>query len=361
MAVTLKDIAKRTGKSICAVSVVLNGSSGSPVSEATRRKILAAAREMGYKRNRSSRGRMARKGVAPKRIGIISYGEGPWGRAYHAIMADAVREAVIAAGHEVAFAHSRMELHNTRLLCRAVKGVGGIISSQFLGDELGDRLLGYVPRIACVGSSTLLDDRLTHVTIDYARAVRNSVEHLYRLGHRRIAYVISSNPKSPRVREYLRLMGEQEFEWCKEYLQRDATDGESRFDCSAFAEAAVEKLFSLRRPPTAVLAFDEDVSVETLRYVTKRGLRVPEDVAIVGFDHSGHCLRTHPRLTAVRLPRREIARMAVKLIVEQIEENSVKPITVFVPAPLVVRESCGGSANDRPKTEKGRSVASIVS
>ena len=351
MGVTLKDVAERTGKSICAVSVVLNGSSGSPVSEATRRKILAAAKELGYRPNRSGAYKRGRKGHSPKRIGIISYGERSWGRAYHTVMADAVREAVVASGHEVAFMHSRMELADKELLRRAVRDVGGIISTQYIGDELGDQLLRHVPRIASLCNSTLLDERFTHVTIDYARAVRASVEHLHRLAHTRIAYIIASNPKSPRILEYRRMMAQPEFEWREEYLQTSQETGNLESDCGAFAQGAVENLFSLKKPPTAILTFDEDVSVETLRFVSRRGLRVPEDIALVGFDHAGHCLRTHPTITAVRLPREEIARAAVKLIVEQIEDNIVKAMIVFLPAPFEVRESCGGGTKDRAPPE----------
>jgi len=344
MAVTLKDIAERAGKSVCAVSVVLNGSCGSPVSEATRMKILSIAEKLGYKahpRSGAGRGRRGKKGGIPRRIGIIAYSRHDWGWLYHTLMAEAVRSEIVASGYEVAFLHSISELEDDRLFRRAFRDLGGLISTQFLGHgEEVCRFLDRVPRIAHIGGSTYLNERVTNITINYAKAVRTSIEHLKNLGHRRIAYIISSNPESPRVSEYLRLMSQPEFDWDERYLV-NCSNPLPELTCANFVNRALDALTALEQPPTAILTFDDEVSVETLRLARQRGLRVPEDLAIVGFDTTGSGARTHPGITAVQLPRKKMAQAATKMMIEQIEHNSVSPMTVFIPTELVIRESCG--------------------
>ena len=104
-------------------------------------------------------------------------------------------------------------------------------------------------------------------------------------------------------------------------------------------ELAAATLLDLPKPPTAIFAFNDNMAVSVLRAARKRGLRVPEDLSVVGFDDSEQAAIVTPALTTVRQPLAEMGRMAVSLLLRLLENQRVEGLNVELQTRLVVRDS----------------------
>jgi DNA-binding LacI/PurR family transcriptional regulator len=100
-------------------------------------------------------------------------------------------------------------------------------------------------------------------------------------------------------------------------------------------------------PPTAIFAFNDQMAIGALHALRTRGLRVPEDVAVVGFDGIALGAFTTPELTTIEQPRAEVGKRAVELVFELLDGSASSPAQVTLPVQLVVRESCGAPKGGR--------------
>lgn len=353
MPVKLKEIASRVGKSICTVSVALRGRRGGKVSDATRREILAVAKELGYSVEREgarpgSFGHRDRRG-RPKtvRIGIVSgHDDRPYGLLHHTMQAEAVREALASYGYEAAFLMKGVELENERMYERVIRRVTAVISTVGPNEPAIQRIALRVPRIVCLGGASL-DDRFFNVTIDYGLMVRRAMGYFHEQGHRQIAYVQLSSATSPRLAAYRDFMHTQCPGWDTRLIQFQG--GADITDCRQFVSGAVDRLLALRKPPSAILAHDDEVSLEVLRVLRQRGRRVPDDMALIGFDSTGHAAYTDPPMSAIEYPRARIADVAVRQVLSQIEEDRVEPLSMLVPTQIVYRSTTAPVLSISPK------------
>jgi LacI family transcriptional regulator len=106
-------------------------------------------------------------------------------------------------------------------------------------------------------------------------------------------------------------------------------------------EEAAEELLSRPDPPTAIFGFNDNVAIGALHAAQRRGLRVPEDLSIVGFDDTFQATIVTPRLTTVRQPLAELGRMGVSLLLRLIEGQRLDALRIELATSLVVRESTG--------------------
>jgi DNA-binding LacI/PurR family transcriptional regulator len=102
-----------------------------------------------------------------------------------------------------------------------------------------------------------------------------------------------------------------------------------------------KRLLELPEPPDAICCASDVAAVGAIKAIQEAGLRVPEDVAVTGFDDAEWAVELMPALTTVRQPAREMGRAAIESVVAMIEDPSLDPPTVMLPGELVVRESCG--------------------
>ena len=332
---SVKDVAARAGVSLGTVSNVLNRPDR--VSAATRARVEQAMAELGFVRNESAR--QLRAG----RSRTIAY-----------VMLDATNPFFtdVAQGME----HVAEDRNLSLFLCnsdnRAAREVGhlarlqeqrvqGILitpmdpDSQALAD-LADRGTPLV-----IVDRTSRGERFCTVSVDDVLGGRLAIEHLVDRGHRRVAFV--GGPDSlGQVRE--RLEGSR-LAW------RDAgmpDDGLVVVATSALSvaegRAAGERLAGLpaRRRPTAVFCANDLVALGLLQQATSAGVRVPEDLAIVGFDDIDFAAAAAVPLTSVRQPRAELGRTAARLLLEEADGSAhVHEQVVFEPE-LVARRSTMG-------------------
>jgi LacI family repressor for deo operon, udp, cdd, tsx, nupC, and nupG len=108
---------------------------------------------------------------------------------------------------------------------------------------------------------------------------------------------------------------------------------------------AAEYLLSLKRPPTAVFCFNDEMAMGVIETARSRGLRVPQDLSVVGFDDIRFARYMDPPLTTIAQPMREIGEGTVRLLLEILRGNAITPISVTLPHKLVIRESTASPVN----------------
>jgi len=181
--------------------------------------------------------------------------------------------------------------------------------------------------------------RIPSVSIDLDSGGFAAADHLIRLGHRRIAHIADRAPFSERAVD--RTFG------YKRALRQAGIRLEESWIAAADNsflggyEAMQSLLDTGRERPTAVFAFNDLMAVGALRAIRERGLSVPGDVAVVGFDGIDLGQYTNPTLTTIDHPRHELGRLAVEMVLDRLEGREPDLTEHVLPGRLVVRESCG--------------------
>ncbi|OON73424.1 LacI family DNA-binding transcriptional regulator [Streptomyces tsukubensis] len=314
MRVSLKDVAQRAGVSIKTVSNVVNNYQH--VTPVMRARVQAAIDELGYRPNLTARN--LRKG----RTGIIALAVPELGNPYFAEIAGAVIDA--AAEHEltVLLDHTRGEREQEILVSQGFRArvIDGLILSP-LELESGD-LAGRADDVPLV----LLGEReydlpYDHIAIDNVSAARLAVRHLLGRGRTRIAF-LGARTDSPNRPALLRLQG-----WREELVAAGVgapdeliapTGGWDR----GHGAQAMARLLDSGIRPDAVFAYNDLVAIGAMRVLHERGLRVPWDVAVVGFDDIAESRFGAVSLTTVAPDKRAIARLAVQSLVSSLERAS---------------------------------------
>jgi LacI family transcriptional regulator, galactose operon repressor len=182
-----------------------------------------------------------------------------------------------------------------------------------------------------------LDEGVPAVSAANSLGARAAVQHLLALGHRRIAALTG-------VAEWLatteRLNGYHSAHAAAGVLADPALTVEADFSIEG-GEAAAATLLDLPSPPTAIFAFNDNMAVGALRVARERGLRVPEDLSVAGFDDSEQAAIVTPALTTVRQPLAEMGRMAVSLLIRLLDGHQVDALHVELATELIERGSTG--------------------
>jgi LacI family transcriptional regulator len=262
-------------------------------------------------------------------------------------------DIAVQHGQEVLIANTnydaaRMELCVSRMLQRKVDGVAIMTS------EMDERLITefHSREIPLVFLDTgTAQDLTSNIVVDYAAGVDAAVEHIASLGHTEIAFI--SGPmmlRSARVRReaFARSLAR------KGIGKGLMEEGNHHVDGG---HEAMARLLSGKIRPTAVLASNDMTAIGALGAIHERGLRVPEDISIVGFDDIQISAFTQPALTTVRLSRDEIARVAFRALYS-IRHDGGKGAEYRIPTSLVLRRSTGRAPG--PGEKKVREEAGLV-
>ncbi|MFS8204112.1 LacI family DNA-binding transcriptional regulator [Streptomyces sp. CWNU-52B] len=335
MRVSLKDVAERAGVSIKTVSNVVNNYPH--ITPAMRARVQEAIDELGYRPNLTAR--HLRKG----RTGIIALAVPELGNPYFAELAGAVIDA--AAEHEftVLLDHTRGEREQELLVSQGFRArvIDGLILSPL---ELeAEDLQGRADDVPLV----LLGERtyglpFDHIAIDNVAAARAAVRHLLDRGRTRIAYLGARTDSANRP-AHLRLDG-----WRAELAAAGVTPDEGLivpvggWDRDDGARAMAELLDAGHRPD-AVFAFNDLIAIGAMRVLHERGLRVPWDIAVVGFDDIAESRFGAVSLTTIAPDKQAIARLAVASLLRSLsgrQEPGGRELTAAFE--LVERESTLG-------------------
>ncbi len=333
MTITIKDIAKKAGVSYATVSRALNNRP--EVSEKTRREIQRLAAEMGYKPNAIARGLVTKETFT---LGLIIP---DITNPFFPEVARGVEEAASDAGYSVFLCNTNWDVKKEKTYIELLeeKRVDGLILASVCEDEksLRDLIDREVPVVLINRVPEQVS--INYVAIDNIKGAQQAVEHLISLGHRRIAYVgglkqVESTRE--RLQGYRLALAIHDIPFKEELVRYGTFKKESGYE-SALA------LLSLPQPPTAIFAVNDILALGVIHAIKDKGLKVPDDVAVVGFDDIPFAAYAEVNLTTVAQPKYTMGEMAAKILIDEIRKGpSPEKKYIVLPPTLVIRASSGG-------------------
>jgi DNA-binding LacI/PurR family transcriptional regulator len=341
--VTGQDVARAANVSQAAVSLVLSGRAGRHgLSEATQSRVRSAAQALGYTPN------LVARSLKRRRTNTIAFMTSNLGNRYVAEVLAAAEEAAQARGYVVNAISARTEAAEIA----AIERLGGGISDGLVMHGGSDRIIEELHRLRARGLACVLlqdpgaDSTLPCVRVDLAQGGTLATRHLLELGHRRVAHVTDAamlgRALNERLQGYRRALAEAGIAYDPELVVAGANS-------FAGGHAATIALLASGRPqPTAVFYFNDQMAIGGLHALAALGQRVPQDIAVVGFDGTDLGAFSTPELTTIDHPRQELGRLATAMLLDQLESIPVEGVALPLPVRLVVRQSCGA----RPTNEK---------
>ena len=341
---TLTDVARLAGVSSNTVSRVVHARG--PISEDTRRKVSKAITDLGYVANSAAR---SLRGGKTNVLGLVIQ---DLSNQYFAGIVHGASEAIRSSGYDLMLYTSSND---------PIKERERVVA---LSSGLSDGLLIVAPH----GSLSSLDlaersrvpvilinywdptTQLARVNADNYWGARQATEYLLGQGHRRIGFITgrpdhSSAPERPD--------GLERFRAFQDALERGGVALDRRLVVPGGlhqpqGRAAGHELLEVPDPPTAIFAANDFCAFGVIEAVRERGLRVPEDVSVVGFDDVPMASQVHPPLTTVRHPLHDLGQTAVQRLIRLIGGNTLEHLEVVLPSSLVVRGSTAPPTGERP-------------
>ena len=334
MAVTMSDVARSSGVSVSTVSHVVNGTR--PVDPATRERVRSTIERLGYRHNRLARA-IARGGRTHS-IGVaMSARSNP----YFGSVVSAIDAAAATDGSTILLGETGDDPRREYQLVDSLlqRRVDGIVFAP--GPRADQEVL---PLLARSSVPTVLIDRTSshhrfdHVGTDNAEPVAQLVEHLVDVhGHRRVAF-ISGLPGISTTDERLAgyALGVKRSGAVRSpKLIRSGTSSQEG------GAAACASLLEMPHPPRAIVMGNNAITVGVLHELNTRGVRVPDEIAVAGFDDFDWAPLLVSPLTSIAQDWETIGRRAIEILLARLAESDAPPIAEQVPTTLVIRNSCG--------------------
>jgi LacI family transcriptional regulator len=340
--VTSRQVARYAGVSQTTVSLVLNNAPHANISQTTRERVLQAAQELGYTPDAAARS-LARG--RSSNIGLVLI------QPHAQIFIDEYVPALLTGLNRLAHQHDYRILvkivddaSNPDALTQLISGkeVAGLITQVGkLSQPSLDMLASYVRSGFPVVTLDYLTDALPAVYIDKVQGVRLAVEHLISLGHQRIACIPYAPPTEnrhvhDRLNCFISTLEAAGLTYEPALVEAGAFDPRTGY------EAAL-RLFERRPWPTALFAMNDVMAFGALEAMRQLGIRVPQDIALVGFDDIRLAAYANPPLTTIREPDIELGHYAAQQIIDLIEGHDLAERNIRLATELIVRESCGAS------------------
>jgi LacI family transcriptional regulator len=346
---TIQELADRTGVSVATVSRALNGSS--EVSEATRERILALARQLDYTPSAAARTLQSSRSHV---VGVIL----ETGAGHPDLMHPFFQQVLVGLKHGAGERGYDLLLFATDEPGNGFGGTHSYLRRAGHHGVDGVVVMGYDPsdaemrKLVASGLPCITIDADTgephcgYVMSENRGGAAEAVRYLHGLGHERIATIAGPQEMSPgeaRLDGYLDEMRRLGLE-----VRRDYVVGGDFYDESGYR--ATQRLLNLGEPPTAVFAASDLMAVGALRAASELGVDVPEDLAVVGFDDIAIAGLIQPALTTVRQEMHAIGEAAAEALGRMIDDPETQPVRRIVPTRLVVRSSTELNGAPRERT-----------
>jgi len=324
------------------VSLVLNNAPNAHISPETRRRVLEAAHQLNYHPNAMARSLVSQRTMT---LGLILC------QTPEQVFADPFLPQVLRGVNTIA------QAHGYRILLETVaspqdgsystlaleKRIDGFILSGPRSDDKALRSL-HQDGFPIVLLGQLRDTDVPFVDVDNESAAFTAVNHLIHLGHQRIG-LITNGPldytaSQDRLRGYQKALKVHNFPYNPDLIAEGAFLEES-------GREAMEQLLAVHPRPTAVFAASDAIALGAMVTLRRHGLRIPKDVALVGFDDIPLAAYVDPPLTTVRLPAYDLGRQAARLLMDIIEDKQPEKRHILLETRLIVRGSCGAVSAER--------------
>jgi LacI family transcriptional regulator len=328
--VTIVDVAREAGVSYTTVSRVLNDKGN--VKPETRERVLTAMTRLGYVVDQRAR---SLAGGRSQVIGLL----------VHDVGTSYIGEIIRGIDAELASAQYDLLLYTTHR--RKTKESAHVIT---LTRGMADGLLLVLPRDPGAYLEILRQLRFPHALVDHRggdekapavaaanwRGAYKATEYLIELKHRRIGFITGAMDQicaQDRLAGYKTALTDHGIAFDPELVY----EGDF-FQPQGYAGASA--LLELPHPPTAIFASNDVSAFGVMEAVREHGLRIPDDVSVLGFDDIPQAAHVHPPLTTVRQPLEEMGRTATRMLLEHIKDPLRLPERVELPTKLVLRQSC---------------------
>ncbi len=324
--ISINNVAKLAGVSISTVSRVIN-KSGS-VKEKNKISVLEAVKQLNFKPSVSAQRLASGKSnvvalVIPRYEGVFY--------SFYAL------ELIQGIGTLTAVLNLDLLLHLTDERSNwNLRGVGGIIFADIINNQKQlEEALSY--NIPCVVINNYVEDKNVNcISIDNIGGAKQAVEYLLELGHKKVAHVsgeIFTQAAKDRLEGYKQVMKKANLLQEKYIINTDYSRGQARI--------AAEKLLKMDDKPTAIFVASDSMALEVMNVASELGIKIPQELSIIGFDDNPSGLYGQVSLTTVRQPLIKMAQDSVKALKLLMDSDKNLPAKkVILPTELVVRDSC---------------------
>ena len=309
--VSLKDIANRCGVSTATVSKALNAHTD--IGEATRQKVIEAATDMGYTVNAAARALKTKRSF---NIGIVfvDLQHSGFMHEYFASMLNYFRIEAEKYGYDICFINNRIGNKNQTYLQQALyRGVDGValICADFRDSGIQELAYSNMPVVTL---DHAFNNR-TAVLSDNINGMQELTRYVYKKGHRKIAYIHGNDTAvtESRMTGFYKACEELGLVIPGEYIR--AAEYHEPNSCYE----ATKELLALEDRPTCILFSDDYAYIGGNRAITEAGLKIPEDISVVGYDGIHMAKVISPRLTTWEQNTKELGRIALDKLIERIE------------------------------------------
>ena len=338
---TIKDVARKSGLSASTVSLVINKTGY--VSEEARARVMRVVKELGYHPTRTARGLAS---STSGNIGFIVSEE-------HFAQAEQFYTRVFLGTEFEARLHDyyvlltvirrRFTEGNSVPRFLLERNVDGVIVAGSVNEKIIEYIDGMGLPIILVDYQVKRQPR-SAILIDNRNGTRAAVSHLIQIGHTRVGF-IGADLKHPSIAErfatYRSTLEEHGLVADPSLITTDEKYLSFKSGCDAAA-----KVLSAPSRPDALFAANDSMAIGCLHCAKRQGLRIPEDLAIAGFDDLEVSSHVEPRLTSVRVHKEEMGRLAVRRLVDTLRSKTATGVIAHVRTDLIVRESTGGKSGE---------------
>jgi len=329
MNVNIKDIARIAGVSISTVSLVLNNRPG--VSALTRLKVQSIVDKLNYIPNNIARSLVTRK---TKTIGLIV---ADIAEIYFGTLARVIQDALNREGYSLIICNSdyKAEKESVCLDFLIENNVDGII---MVPRGANIEKIKSIKKPIVFLDNYIKNTDISVVRVDNENAGYIAIKHLIKLGHKLLACItgpVRYATSDERITGYQRALNEDGIEINSFFIKHTDWSVEGGFQ-------ATKEILSLKITPDAIFVTGDTCAIGVFKALSDEGLKIPDNIAIVGFDDMKFSPFLKVPLTTVRQPMKEMGEKAVELIIKELRsKNHIEPQMIILKTELIIRESCG--------------------
>lgn len=327
----IKDVARLAGVSVTTVSRVLNGERY--VKEDLKQRVNLAIEELGYAPSHIARSLVRNK---TNLIGVIVP---DITSSFYATILSSIEEAASDNDYNLLVCNISEDIDKEQKYLNVFQEMrveGIIIMHEKINDEI--RGIIHKMKIPVIFSSVKpMEQEFISVIVDDYKAAYDATNYLIGLGHDAIGFIggdmrdITSGQN--RYSGYRNALTNSGIRIIHEYIRFGDYKVKSGYE-------QMKELLRVKQPPTAVFAVSDDMAVGAMNCIRDHGLRVPEDISIVGFDGSQLTELTRPTLTSMEQPIHEMGKVTMQVLLKQVETGEVPDRDIILEHRLVARESC---------------------
>ncbi len=341
MAVKLKDIALDADVSISTVSRILNNDMRRKSNEQTVAKVFESAERLGYFAQKLAPARYMEYRNSEKTFSvacILTSEHESYVSPFFSELLAGIQQGLLSQGTN--FPHTFFVtyikdpgflqfIQNTNLDCAIMLGRTSLENINMLKST--------IPNLVYAGVNEIGYD-MDEVLCDAQRAVEEAIAYLISLGHRDIGFIGPTQGKHQvfnehRYQGYLDAMAKHDLPVSEQLVKDTILTANDGYE-------SMKELIEKKTLPSAVFCGNDTVAMGVMKALDEAGIAVPQDISLVGFDNIDTCVYLKPNLTTIDIPKKELGRLAVKVLLDRLTSNRQYSIRVTIPFSLVVRESC---------------------